>query len=122
MVRTIILACALFTSSPAKPTTTQSCPKWEPLIAEYGLPVEWASRTMWRESRCAERVVSKPNGDGTTDIGLMQVNSSWRSVTRAVCKTNDHRQALRKARCNLAVAKYLYANGGKHHWRGSSGN
>ena len=131
MVRTIILTCVFFISSPAEAcaslinntpnkNTTQSCPKWEPLIAEYGLPVKWASQTMWRESRCKERVVSKPNGDGTTDIGLMQINSSWRTVTQAVCATTNHRVALRKARCNLAVAKYLYANGGKHHWRGSS--
>lgn len=131
MVRTIILTCVFFISSPAETyaslinntpnkTTTQSCPKWEPLIAEYGLPVKWASQTMWRESRCAERVVSKPNGDGTTDIGLMQINSSWRTVTMAVCATTNHRASLRGARCNLAVAKYLYAHGGKHHWRGSS--
>ena len=109
-----------FTAAPAHASEVRSCPKWEPLIAEYGLPVQWASHIMWRESRCAERAVSKPNADGTQDYGLMQINSSWRTVTQAVCKTENHRQALRHARCNLAVARYLYNNGGKHHWRGTS--
>ena len=99
---------------------TRSCPQWEPLIAEYGLPVKWASQVMWRESRCVERVISKPNKNGTRDIGLMQNNSSWRTVTRAVCKTKNHVEALRHARCNLAVAAYLYNHGGKSHWRGTS--
>ena len=114
-----ILTASFMVVSPAQ-AETRNCPKWEPLIAEYGLPVKWASGIMWRESRCSERVVSKPNGNGTVDIGLMQINSSWQTVTRAVCKTKNHREALRKARCNLAVARYLYSQGGKHHWRATS--
>ena len=109
-----------FMTTPAQAREVRSCPKWEPLIAEYGLPVKWASQVMWRESRCTERVVSKPNSNGTTDIGLMQINSSWRTVTQAICKTKNHREALRHARCNLKVAHYLYSQGGKHHWRGTS--
>ncbi len=114
-----ILTASFTIASPAQ-AETRTCPKWEPLLAEYGLPVKWASGIMWRESRCSERVVSKPNNNGTTDIGLMQINSSWRTVTQAICKTNNHREALRHARCNLRVAKYLYSQGGKHHWRGTS--
>ena len=117
---TIGIVLASFVATPAQAAQPHSCPKWEPLIAEYGLPVKWTSQVMWRESRCQERVISKPNANGTRDIGLMQNNSSWRTVTRAICKTNNHIQALRKARCNLAVAKYLFEHGGKSHWRGTS--
>ena len=115
------IVLSIFTPAEAQAREVRSCPKWEPLIAEYGLPVKWASQVMWRESRCTERVVSKPNSNGTTDIGLMQINSSWRTVTQAICKTKNQRQALRHARCNLAVARYLYSQGGKHHWRTNSG-
>ena len=111
------IVLSIFTVAPPAQAETRTCPKWEPLLAEYGLPVKWASGIMWRESRCAERVVSKPNSNGTTDIGLMQINSSWRTVTQAICKTKNHREALRHARCNLKVAHYLYSQGGKGHWR-----
>ena len=119
-IMAIGIVLSTFTVASPAQAETRTCPKWEPLLAEYGLPVKWASGIMWRESRCSERVVSKPNRNGTTDIGLMQINSSWQTVTRAICKTKNHRQALRKARCNLAVARYLYSQGGKHHWRGTS--
>jgi len=114
-----ILTASFTIASPAQ-AQTRSCPKWEPLAAQYGLPVKWSSGIAWRESRCNPKAVSKLNANGTRDYGIWQINSSWMSVTQAVCKTKNHRVALLNPVCNAKVAGWLYARGGKHHWRGTS--
>jgi hypothetical protein len=97
------------------------CPQWEKQLKAHGLvPVSKFSYIMWRESRCQEKVISKPNSNGTRDYGLLQINSSWRTVTRQVCGTKDMK-VLTNAKCNLKVAKYLFDNGGFGHWSASSG-
>ena len=98
------------------------CPQWEARLKANGLvPVKKFSYIMWRESRCQEKVVSKKNSNGTRDYGLLQINSSWRTVTRNVCggKTLN---VLLDNRCNLKVAKYLLDNGGIGHWSATSGS
>ena len=100
----------------------KSCPQWEKQLKANGLtPVKKFSYIMWRESRCQEKVVSKKNSNGTRDYGLLQINSSWRTVTKNVCggKTLD---VLLDNRCNLKVAKYLLNNGGIGHWSATSGS
>jgi hypothetical protein len=100
----------------------KSCPQWEKQLKANGLtPVKKFSYIMWRESRCQEKVVSKKNSNGTRDYGLLQINSSWRTVTRNVCggKTLD---VLLGNQCNLKVAKYLLNNGGIGHWSATSGS
>ena len=103
-------------------TQVKSCPQWEAKLKAQGLvPVKKFSYIMWRESRCQEKVVSKPNSNGTRDYGLLQINSSWRTVTRQVCggKSMD---VLLNSKCNLKVAKYLFDNGGIGHWKATSGS
>lgn len=97
---------------------SKRCPQWEPLIAEFGLPVEAFSFVMWRESRCQENAWNKTlNRDGSQDRGLLQINSTWKTVTAEQCGTRYGKMsALFEPRCNLAVAKYLYENGGLGHW------
>lgn len=97
---------------------TKRCPQWESLIAEYGLPVETFSFIMWRESRCNPKAHNKTlNRNGTQDYGLVQANSSWKTVTANTCGTPYGKMnVLFNPRCNLAVAKYLYENGGLRHW------
>ncbi len=97
---------------------TKRCPQWEPLIAEYGLPVEAFSYIAWRESRCLERAWNRTlNRDGSQDRGLVQINSTWKTVTANACGTPYGKMnVLFNPRCNLAVAKYLYENGGLRHW------
>lgn len=97
---------------------TKRCPQWEPLIAEYGLPVETFSFIMWRESRCNPKAHNKTlNRNGTQDRGLLQANSSWKTVTSEICDAPYGKlDVLFDPRCNLAVAKYLYDNGGLRHW------
>lgn len=103
------------------------CKQWEPLIKEFGLPVEFFSYFSFRESRCAVtavnakfrngKVVWTLNKNGTFDSGLLQINSSWVSVTAQVCKSKlGDLSVLLKPRCNVAVARYLYDNGGLRHW------
>ena len=104
--------------------TTKRCPEWEAKIKKSGLyPVDKFSYIMWRESRCQEKIVSKPNSNGSRDYGLLQINSSWKTVTYKVCggKKNDMKVLL-NWECNLKVAKFLFDNGGLAHWSGSSGS
>ena len=100
-----------------------SCPKWEPLMREYFpkkvVPV--MSKIAYRESRCNPKSLSAIRSNGRPDVGLFQVQGSWVTVTRAVCKKQDVIKALLNVRCNLKVAQYLYRNGGLGHWRATSG-
>lgn len=101
---------------------TKRCPQWEAQLKARGLvPVKKFSYIMWRESRCQEKVISKKNSNGTRDYGLLQINSSWRTVTRNVCG-GKNMDVLLDSRCNLKVARYLFDNGGIGHWSASSGS
>lgn len=108
-------------SSQSLKSETKSCPQWEKKLKAHGLvPVKKFSYIMWRESRCQEKIVSKKNSNGTRDYGLLQINSSWRTVTRNVCNSPDI-NILLTSKCNLKVAQYLFNNGGIGHWSASSG-
>ena len=100
------------------------CPQWEGRLRFYGLqPVDRFSYIMWRESRCNEKAVSKLNSNGTKDYGLLQINSSWVTVTNKVCGgTKGNMKVLLDYKCNLRVAKYLLDNGGMAHWSATSGS
>lgn len=105
---------------------TQRCPKFEPLFKEYGLePVDTFSYIAYRESRCRPKAVNARwdengnivwtlNKDGSYDIGLLQINSTWKTVTRNICGGDI--TMLYQLDCNLRVAKYLLDNGGLGHW------
>lgn len=132
-----------FAYSPSRPTGTISpdktkrCPKWEPMLKAFGLPVETFSYIMWRESRCnpnSQNASWDKNGNMTSwlndnksyDTGLVQINSSWKTVTRNVCgknSTDNHMAGLKNPMCNLAVAQWILTNtkGGLRNWRITSG-
>ncbi|NBO53556.1 MAG: hypothetical protein EBU84_02955 [Actinobacteria bacterium] len=111
--------------SEAKPMIGR-CPKFEPLFQQYGLePVETFSYIAYRESRCRIKAVNARwdkdgnivwtlNKDGSYDIGLLQINSTWKTVTRNICGGSI--EMLYELDCNLRVAKYLLDNGGLGHW------
>lgn len=116
---------------PTKPIPSdlsKRCPKWEAKFAQYGLPVAIFSYIAWRESRCRPNAINARfnkqgevvwtlNRDGSIDRGLIQVNSSWLTVTSKVCKApRGQLDVLFNVDCNLAVAQYLYQNGGLGHW------
>jgi hypothetical protein len=94
---------------------SKRCPQWEPKFREHGLPVKAFSYIAWRESRCRIKAHNTTlNRNGSQDLGLVQVNSSWKTVTRNICGTDI--TGLFNVDCNLSVAKYLYDNGGLGHW------
>jgi hypothetical protein len=98
---------------------SKRCPQWESKFKEYGLPVDVFSYIAWRESGCNPEAINAKfdangnvtwtlNKDGSIDRGLVQINSSWRSVTKKVCGTNLN--GLLGIDCNLKVAKYIMDN------------
>jgi hypothetical protein len=97
---------------------TKRCPQWEDEFAEFGLPVQAFSYIAYRESRCNPLAHNKTlNRNGSQDRGLVQVNSSWVTVTAKQCASqHGDLSVLFNVRCNLAVARYLYRNGGLRHW------
>jgi hypothetical protein len=95
---------------------TKRCPEWEDKFREYGLPAKTFSYIAYRESRCNPKAHNTTlNRNKTQDLGLVQVNSSWKTVTRNICGTDI--TGLFDVDCNLKVAKYLFDNGGLGHWR-----
>jgi len=94
------------------------CPQWEDQFAEFGLPVQTFSYIAWRESKCNPMAWNKTlNRNGSQDRGLVQINSSWVTVTARECASQKgDLSVLFNVRCNLAVARYLYRNGGLRHW------
>lgn len=117
---------------------SKRCPQYEHLLKKYGLtPVKTFSYIMWRESRCNPKAQNATwdkrgnmtwhlNSNGTYDTGLLQINSSWRTVTRNVCgkkATDNHMAGLKDVDCNLRVASWLLHNtkSGLGNWGGSSG-
>ena len=97
---------------------SKRCPQWEPKFAEHGLPVKAFSYIAWRESRCRIRAHNSTlNKNKSHDLGVLQINDSWKTVTSQICKAPyGDMSVLFNVDCNLAVAKYLYDNGGLGHW------
>ena len=129
--------------SPASTSVPRTCPELRPLLKEFGLPPIFL-KIAYRESRCQRKAVgwNYRRGSGPSDCrkapfrdylrscrphirsfdsGLWQVNSTWYSVTKAICGKTPQQGALFDARCNARVARYLYDNGGLNHWKASSG-
>ena len=141
---TVLITLSNPSVSHADSTETKSCPQYEAMLRKHGLPVKQFSYLMWRESRCQPKAIgwNYQPGKGTHDcvlspastyrhckavrsydIGLLQNNSGWRTVTARICN-RPYRQLIKSLTdpsCNLKVAKYLYDNGGLAHWKGSSG-
>lgn len=120
------------------------CPKWHSLLRKHNLPVETFDPIMYRESRCQEKVIGWNYRAGTSymnckrapaetykkcyavksyDSGLLQINSTWVTVTSQVCRSKwGDMTVLLNADCNLKVASYLFHKGGGiRNWRGTSG-
>ena len=106
------------------------CPAFEHSLEQHGLhPVDVFSYIAWRESRCNPKAVNAIwkngkivwtlNKDGSYDSGLLQINSSWKTVTSQVCGSEfGDLKVLRNLDCNLKVAKFLLDNSknGLKHW------
>jgi len=124
-------------------TSSLPCKKWHSALRKHGLPVKVFAPIMWRESRCQAKAVGwnyykgmshrdcklshastylKCKAVRSYDVGLLQINSSWKTVTAKVCKYEYGKMlVLQDPECNLKVASYLYKNGGMSHWKATSG-
>lgn len=131
-------------SSKAQANPVGRCPKYEQLLRKYNLPVAEFSSIMYRESRCQPKAIGWNYKTGMShrdcklspavtyrrckavksfDSGLLQINSSWVTVTAQVCKakTGDL-SVLLIPECNIKVAQHLYKHGGGiGNWRATSG-
>jgi hypothetical protein len=121
----------------------KACPKWEKLMKKYGLPVKDFTYIAWRESRCQPKAIgwNYKSGMGhwscklapasiykkckavkSYDSGLLQINSSWVTVTAQVCGSKwGDLTVLLDPNCNLKVASFLYKEGGGiSNWKATS--
>jgi hypothetical protein len=108
------------------------CPMWEPLFAEYGLPVDVFSYIAWRESGCNPKAQNATwkngvmtyalNKNRSYDTGLLQINSSWYSAVKKVCgddAVDNYMEGLKDPVCNVKFAKFIMDNstGKLGNWR-----
>lgn len=138
----IIVGANIPTPAQAQPVEPR-CRKYEQLLRQHKLPVKRMSFIMWRESKCEPRAIGWNYRAGKShkdcklshakkyrkcpavksyDVGLLQINSSWKTVTARICKAKfGNMLVLQDPSCNVKVAAYLYRNGGLTHWKGTSG-
>ena len=104
------------------------CPQFEPLFKEYQMPSKLFSYIAWRESRCQTQVIGWNYKAGMNhlsckevtpschavksyDSGLLQINSSWRTLTSQVCNASPgDLTVLKQTDCNVKVAHHLFVN------------
>jgi hypothetical protein len=115
----------IMTPAPAEAKPVRDCPQHHAILKRYGLPPKIFGPIAWRESRCSFKSVSAIRSTGYPDVSLLQIQGSWRTLTRRVCKlkkNQNHIRALMKPDCHLRVAAVLYDNGkGLGNWRATSG-
>jgi hypothetical protein len=127
--------------TPPKPLP---CPQWHDALRKHGLPVKVFAPIMARESSCEPKAVGWNYHKGKShrdcklshartyrrckavksyDVGLLQINSSHKTLTSRVCNYEYGKMLiLQKPDCNLKVAAVLYDNGrGVSNWRATSG-
>ena len=147
LIALVLYALAFVWFAPTKADATAvvgRCPKYEPLLRKYELPVATFSSIMYRESRCVPKAIGWNYHTGMSprdcklspavtyrrckavksyDSGLLQINSSWVTVTAQVCRAKrGDLTVLLIPDCNVRVAKYLYEQGGGiNNWRATSG-
>jgi hypothetical protein len=103
------------------------CPKYEQMFKDYQLPSKLFSYIAWRESRCQPKAIGwnyragmnhlsckvvtpKCHAVKSYDSGLLQINSSWRTLTSQICQSPlGDLTILKNPDCNVKVAHYLYA-------------
>lgn len=138
LVVTLTTTAAQAQGAPA----VNTCPQYHAALRKAGLPVEPFSKIMFRESRCVPGAIGWNYQPGTSykdckrqvatlykrcravrtyDSGLLQINSTWVSVTAKVCKSKfGNMTVLLQPKCNLAVAAHLYKTSGIGNWRATS--
>jgi hypothetical protein len=119
-----LLLCTFAVPAQATAAPVKDCPQYHKQLKAHGLPPKIFGPIMYRESRCNPASRSVVRHNGTRDLGSLQINSSWKTVTMKTCGVTreQYAKALLKLECNLKVASVLYSNGkGLNNWRATSG-
>lgn len=87
------------------PSVSLNC--WAAAAYRYQLPVDLLYAIGWVESSHNPRAISKPNKNGTVDIGLMQINESWLPVLAKYGVTR--RDLIEKPCTNIQVGAWILA-------------
>jgi hypothetical protein len=142
---TLTLTAPGIQATDAKPVPKYPCEQWHKQLRKHGLPVRVFAPIMWRESKCQPKAIGWNYHKGKShancklspaatyknckavrsyDIGLLQINSSWKTLTAQVCnKPFGKMFILQKPECNLRVASVLYNKGkGLDNWKATSGH
>ena len=143
LLLTAITITTTATQTSAKPASKYPCEQWHKLLREHKLPVKVFAPIMWRESKCQPKAIGWNYKEGKShrdcklspaasykncravksyDLGLLQINSSWKTLTAQVCKKPFGKMfVLKKPHCNLKVASVLYNDGkGLVNWQATS--
>jgi hypothetical protein len=126
----LFLLIGLLGTMSMTPTATAKsrgdCPQYHDILKKYGLPPKVFGPIAWRESRCNPKSVSAiRQSTGRPDVGLLQLQGSWSSLTMRLChvKRSQVVKALTRLECQLTVASYLWADGkGAANWSIRSGS
>jgi hypothetical protein len=125
MLLCVLLLGIVTMPAQAHAAPVRDCPQHHDILRRYGLPPKIFGPIAWRESRCSFTSVSAIRSTGYPDVSLLQIQGSWRTLTRRVCKlkkNENHIRALMKPDCHLRVAAVLWDNGkGLGNWRATSG-
>lgn len=139
----LVIYSTFFISAALAAEPINQCKQYEPMLKKFGLPIKPFSQIMYRESRCTPRAIGWNYRAGMSyadcklaeaaiykrckavksfDSGLLQINSSWVTVTAQTCKSKrGDLTVLLIPECNLKVAAVLYNNGkGLGNWRANS--
>lgn len=98
--RILLAALALLTAAPP----ASAC--WEAVAARYGLNPYLLYAVARTESNLNPAAVNRSNKNGTYDIGLMQINSSWLPKLRSF---GIEEAQLYDACTNLSVGAWILA-------------
>ena len=104
------------------------CPQYEQMFKDHQMPSRLFSYIAWRESRCQPKAIGwnykagmnhlsckvvtpKCHAVRSYDSGLLQINSSWKTLTSQICNAPfGDLTVLKQPECNVRVAHYLFVN------------
>lgn len=80
---------------------------WTKAEQTYGIPAKLLVAIAKVETGLKPHIISKPNKDGSYDIGLMQINSNWLPT---LAKYNLNQNDLLKPCTNIMVGAWILSN------------
>ncbi len=117
IILTTLLSLPAFAAAPTSsrtPASGQSLdwhdanrPCWEAAGARHGIDPWLLYAVAYVESRYHPEAISPPNHDGSRDIGLMQINSTWLPTLRSY---GVPRAALRNACASTYIGAWVLAD------------